>query len=139
MSWQGNECFVGGIEWVSDDCHEQMLQALSELLYMYEDKGTGWYLLGYHYGGSDEEDCDPFEIIHRKTGKDPIWGCGWLPNPFMRGDVMATKVRNANDLFGMAFECWDCGYDVFAYAGDGGEPLERMTVYGETYDMRTKA
>jgi hypothetical protein len=132
MSWQGNECFVGGIDWVSDDCNGQMLEALSEMLWMYEDKGPGWYLLGYHDGGSDEDTCGPFETLFY----DPTVKCGWLPNPFMNGDVMAKKVVNSHDLFGLAFECWDCGFDAFAYAGDGDEPLEHMVIYGEEYDMR---
>ena len=134
MSWQGNECFVAGINYVSDDCHEQMLENMNELLWLYGEKGGGWYLLGNMYGNGEEEDFGPFEPTSY-AGGPPSCSC-WMPNPFMAPGVLAMRIRNPHDLMDAAFECWDCHLDAIAYAGDGDEPLERMTVYGETYDMR---
>ena len=129
MSWQGNECFVFCIEYVHDDWHGRMLDAMDELLWLYGEHGNGWYLMGSFDQFNEEEDFD-----------EPDWGkgfeCTWLPNPFMAPDVMAVNVRGPHDLMKAAVECCDCHCDVIAYAGDGDEPLERVTVYGETYDMR---
>ena len=131
MSWQGNECFVLGIEYEHESMEGRMLDAMDELLWMYAAHGNGWYLLGYFDSGEVEEDYDPLEI---RNGRN--WGCGWLPNPFIDPCVMAVKVRNPHDLMEAAFECYDSHNDVIAYAGDGDEPLEHMVIYGKEYDMR---
>lgn len=134
MSWQGNECFVFGIDYVSDHFHEQVVENMSELLYLYGEHGNGWYLLGNMGGNEEEEDYDPFEPTSY-YGSAPSCIC-WMPNPFMGPAVIAMLIRNPHDLLEAAFECWDCSCDVIAYAGNGNEPLERMEVYGEVYDMR---
>jgi len=134
MSWQGNECFVVGIEDVYEECSDQMLEAMSAMLVLYGEKGDGWYLLGNMYGNDEEEDFGPFEPTSCMGG--PLGCFCWMPNPFMAPGVLAMRIANPHDLLDAAFECWDCGLDVVAYAGDGDEPLEKMEVYGETYDMR---
>lgn len=131
MSWQGNECFVFGIEYEHEDMEGRMLDAMSELLWLYGEHGSGWYLLGDSEARESEEDCFPFEFY-----EDGSWGFGWLPNPFMHPYVTAMKVNGPHDLMQAAFECYDSRNDVIAYAGDGDEPLERVEVYGEVYDMR---
>ena len=129
MSWQGNECFVFGIEYKHEYMDGRILDAMNELLWLYGEHGNGWYLLGNFDTGESKDDCDPFEL--RKN-----WGYGWLPNPFMHPNVMAVKVRCPHDLMEAAFECYDSHNDVIAYAGDGDEPLEHMVIRGKTYDMR---
>jgi len=137
MSWQGNELFAMIVEKFDDD-EWQRIENLKALLSMYDAHGRGWYLVGDYYGDcGDEDDYDPFEPTSYE-GSAPSCFC-WLPNPFMKPGVLAMRVRHATDLLEVAFEGWDNHSDCFAYAGDGDEPLERMTVYGETYDMRTKA
>ena len=134
MSWQGNECFVGEIEYGHDGFRGRMLDAMVELTDMYDEKGRGWYLLGYFHYDTAEEDFVEYE--RKAYGRDPEHRSCWLPNPFMKSGVFAVNVRCSHDLIGMALECADNDYDAIAYAGDGDEPLERVTVYGETYDMR---
>ena len=135
MSWQGNECFVFGIDHVSDNCEEQMLENMSELLYLYGEHGPGWYLCGNMYDdGTTEDDYFPFEP--KSYDGSPLFDFCWIPNPFMFPPVFAVKVRNPHDLLGVAFECWDSSMYTIAYAGDGDEPLERLVIYGEEYDMR---
>lgn len=134
MSWQGNECFVAGTDFFYRDCHEHMVHALGELLSLYGEKGDGWYILGNMDGNDDPDDFDPFEPTSYMGGPKSCF-C-WLPNPFMAPGVFAIRVRRPADLVAAAFECWDCHLDAFAYAGDGDEPLQRVEVYGEVYDMR---
>lgn len=135
MSWQGNECFVEGIEYWSDDPIYSQLTAMETLLWLYGEKGNGWYLLGKMYGDcGKEDDFDPFEPSSY-CGGAPSCEC-WLPNPFMLPEVLAIKVRNPHDLMEVSFECVDSYFDTVAYAGDGNEPLEHMVVYGKEYDMR---
>lgn len=131
MSWQGNECFVGIIEYRRQDCDSCMIDALESISEVYDTHGDGWYLLGNLYSDEVEDDYDPFELY--ADGKS---GSGWLPNPFMQPGVVAMRVSRVVDLLMLAFECWDSYFDCIAYAGDGDEPLERVTVYGKTYDMR---
>lgn len=133
MSWQANECLVGTVEYKDYRFQGQMLEAMKELLWLYEENGAGWYLLGYFDGDTKEEDAI---ICEEKEGISPEWRSMWLPNPFMHPYVSAYKLRNMSDLMGVAFECADNDYDTIAYAGDGDEPLERMTISGKTYDMR---
>ena len=136
MSWQGNECFVLSIEYTSDKFSGRMVDAMDSLLDLYDEKGAGWYLLGYFDDDTNEDDF--IEYTCKEHGRDPEHRSCWLHNPFMMPGVFAVNVRNSHDLLGMVFECADCDYEVVAYAGDGDEPLERMTVYGKVYDMRTK-
>ena len=138
MSWQGNEVFAVVIDDLYEECSDHMLYALSEMLYVYEAHGRGWYLLGsLDDKYQEEDDFGPFEPKSYYGG--PSSSDCWLPNPFMAPGVWAVNVRSPHDLFELAFECWDCGYEMVAYAGDGDEPLERMEVYGEIYDMRPSA
>lgn len=129
MSWQGNELFVLGIEYRHGSMEGAMLDALDELLCMYDAHGRGWYLLGNFDSDESEGDYDPFEL-------HGSWGCGWLPNPYMAPPVMAVNVRSAHDLLAAAFECWDSSYDAIGYAGNGDEPFERMVIYGKEHDLR---
>lgn len=134
MSWQGNELFVGIAERMERD-EWQKAEDMRTLLDIYDAHGRGWYLLGNLFAeDQDPEDYGEFEPTSYH-GSAPSCTC-WLPNPFMASGVLAMKVRRASDLVEAAFEGWDNDYYCFAYAGDGDEPLERMTVYGKTYDMR---
>lgn len=131
MSWQGNECFVFGIDYVSENCEEQMIENMSELLHLYQEHGNGWYLLGnMDESWSTEDDYD--EQPNWERG----WDFAWLPNPFMMPALLAMKICRPHDLLEAAFECWDCGYYTIAYAGDGEEPLEHVVIRGKEYDMR---
>lgn len=136
MSWQGNECFVQYIETICDDCDTQMAYNLSELLYLFNEKGIGWYLLGNLYTDGLADDCDdePFEPLSF-GGSAPSCSC-WIPNPFMHPYVLAIEIRKPSDLIEAAFELWDWGFDCAAYAGDGCMPLQHMVVGGKTFDMR---
>ena len=134
MSWQGNECFVAHIEYSDERFNGRMLEAMEELLWMYGDKGNGWYLLGNFETDDDEEDYDPFNPTSWK-GSAPSCFC-WMPNPYMAPAVEVIQIRNAHDLLCAAFECVDTHYDVIGYAGDGNEPFEHMVIYGEECDLR---
>ena len=135
MSWQGNECYVLGIEYKGDKFAGRMFDAMEELTRLYDEHGKGWFMLGnFEPNGDEADDYDPFEPKSYMGGAP---GCGcWMPNPFMEPGVYVMRVRNAHDLLEAAFECADCHYEAIAYAGDGEEPLERMEVYGEVHDMR---
>ena len=135
MSWQGNECFVFGIDYKDTRFNGRMLEAMEQLLSLYDEHGKGWYLLGSFYDDGVDED-DVFFYESKETGRDPLWRNCWLPNPFMEPGVMAVKVRRSRDLLGMSFECADSNIDAIAYAGDGDEPLQHMVIYGEEYDLR---
>lgn len=136
MSWQGNDLFVMVVD-AGFEYKTQMHKNMEALLDIYDTHGSGWYLLGdfSDRGCKDiEDEYDPFEPTSY-NGSAPSCTC-WLPNPFMQPGVIAMYVRCARDLLEAAFEGWDCNCDCFAYAGDGDEPLERMTIRGKTYDMR---
>lgn len=131
MSWQGNGCFVFGIEYTTGEWDGRLLDATSELLHLYDEHGKGWYLLGNMYDRSEEDDYDSFA----PTGVPRGCFC-WLPNPFMKPGIYAIEIRCAHDLMDAAFECVDDCFDTIAYAGDGDEPLQHMVVWGREYDMR---
>lgn len=128
MSWQGNDLFAMVLEHEYEKCEPHMLEVMESLLDIYDAHGRGWYLLG-GFECDDEEDYDPFEPSM------PYCWC-WLPNPFMAPGVMALRIRNASDLIGAAYECWDSHYEIAAYAGDGEEPLQHMVIRGIEYDLR---
>lgn len=128
MSWQGNECFVGYVEYKSITDDGEIMDAMKELLRLYDEKGNGWYLLGNIDSDAEQDDVDPFELTNENHG------CGWFENPFMPSEVIALNVRKPSDLIETAFECWDCNCDYLAYAGDGDKPLEHLVIYGEEYN-----
>lgn len=139
MSWQGNEVFVSTPNIIWGECEEQMIENLKALFDIYECHGNGWYLLGDIWSECEETEDDYCGFDPKShNGSAPIDFC-WLPNPFMHPPVVAIKVRRVSDLLEAAFEAWDNRCEIFAYAGDGDEPLERMEVYGDVYDMRPEA
>lgn len=136
MSWQGNECFVAQVEHRCDGWDARQLENMSELLWMWQNHGAGWYLLG-RLDGYDDEDCyDPFDYDEYR---DDLLHLGyttvWYPNPLMDAGIDILRIEKPHDLLEAAFEMQDNSRDTIGYAGDGEMPFERMVIYGKEYNM----
>lgn len=127
------EDLVGTIEYTDCRFQGKMLDAMNELLQLYDENGAGWYMIGNFDSNVDEGQAITCEI---EEGVCPEWRSMWLPNPFMHPYFDAYRIRNMGDLMGLAFECADNEFDAVAFAGTGKDPLESVIVRGEEHDMR---
>lgn len=149
MSWQGNECFVMQVDhdysdanWDFYDDHAlwylRQLENMSELLYMWQEHGAGWYLLGKLDGNGTEDDYDPFDGEVRDYLQQMGYAYTWYPNPLMDAGVLIIRITKPHDLMEAAYEMQDSNLDTIGYAGDGNMPFERMVIYGKEHDLAVR-
>ena len=151
MSWQGNDCFVMQVDHLGsnaraeaglDDHHAlwylRQLENLHELLWMWQEHGAGWYLLGTLDGGYDEDAYDPFDYDEFRDDLHKMgFASAWYPNPLMEAGVEVVRIDKPVDLMDAAYEMQDSHFDTIGYAGDGDMPFERMVIRGREYNLAT--